>query len=227
MDPGHFDVEMGLADWTLERDAAGRTDTILAGDTLVRIGLTDTLEAQIGWAAYGHVRTRDRASGMIERDSGVGDVTLALRHNLMSPDGSGTSIAVMPYATLPSGGGAIGAGDWGAGVIVPVSFDLGGPLSLSLSPEVDAATDGDRHGRHLAYGSVIGLGLDLSDAVSTTIEFQAMRDDDPAGGTTQALAGLSLGWQPADDIQLDAGAVAGLNRDSPDVELYVGVSRRF
>jgi len=30
-----------------------------------------------------------------------------------------------------------------------------------------------------------------------------------------------------DDLQLDAGANFGLNRRSPDIELYAGVSKRF
>jgi hypothetical protein len=29
------------------------------------------------------------------------------------------------------------------------------------------------------------------------------------------------------NLQFDIGGVAGLNRDAPDLELYVGMSRRF
>ncbi|MEA3008657.1 MAG: hypothetical protein QOJ91_349, partial [Sphingomonadales bacterium] len=110
MDPGHFDIEAGLVDWTLDRTPDLRTDTIEAGQLLVRIGLTDSLEAQLGWTAFGHVRTRDRLTGSVDHASGVGDLTVALRQNLKNPDGSGFSVALMPYATLPTGGQAIGAG---------------------------------------------------------------------------------------------------------------------
>src|SRR5688572_6454817 len=57
IDPGHFDVELGLADWTLDRSSVSRDDRIEAGQLLVRIGLAGSLEAQIGWTAFGHVRT--------------------------------------------------------------------------------------------------------------------------------------------------------------------------
>ncbi len=87
--------------------------------------------------------------------------------------------------------------------------------------------DEDGDGRHLAYGSVVGLGLEISDAVSATIETSLTRDRDPWGHSTQALAGLSLAWQRHDDLQFDAGVNLGLNADSPDRELYVGVTRRF
>jgi hypothetical protein len=227
VDPGRVVVEVGLGDWTLDKTADSRTDTIVAGDGLVRVGIADHAEVQIGWTAYGHVRERDRASGAIDRSSGIGDVTLAVRRNLVSPDGSGFSIALMPYATLPAGGQAIGDGTWSAGLIVPVSFDLNDTLSLALTPEADAAADEDRHGRHLNIGSVAGLGVKLSKAVQATGEVSLFRDRDPEGHTTQALAGLSLAWQPGDDWQLDLGVNAGLNHVSPDADVYGGIVRRF
>jgi hypothetical protein len=226
VEPGRVVAELGVADWTHDRSADIVSDEIVAGDALVRIGVTESLEAQVGWTAFGHVRELDRASGRVERQSGVGDVTLALRQNLRNPDGSGLSLALMPYATLPTGGSAIGAGDWGAGLIAPVSVELGA-LSFALTPEIDAAVDEDGHGRHLAFGSVLGLGFDLSDTLSATVETALTRDRDPAGHVTQALAGLSLAWQSKDDVQFDIGANAGLNHDSPDVQLYIGIARRF
>jgi len=227
LDTGHLMVELGALDWTSARDPAAHSDAWTAGDLLLRLGVTDDLEVQAGWTAFGAVRTRDRMSGAVTRSSGVGDVTLAVRRNLSHPDGSGFSAAVMPFATLPTGGATIGAGDWGAGVILPLSYSLSDTLSIALTPEMDAAVDGDRRGRHLAYGSVIGLSAQLSPKLGSTIEFQAARDEDPAGHATQALASLSLAWQPRDGLQFDTGAVAGLNAASPDIELYLGVARRF
>jgi len=54
-----------------------------------------------------------------------------------------------------------------------------------------------------------------------------LRDADPSGATTQGLASLSLAWAAKDDLQFDVGGAAGLNRDAPDIELYIGVSLRF
>lgn len=226
LDAGAVMLEVGIADWTLDRNADGRTDSLAFGDALLRAGLTPSLEVQLGWTALGHVRERDRASGDTTRRTRTGDVTLALRQNLRNPDGSGFSAAVMPYATLPVGGAGVGAGDWGAGLIVPVSFELGS-VSLGLSPHVDAAVDGDGDGRHLAFGSVAGIGFGVSGDVSMAAELSLTRDRDPGGDTTEALAGLSAGWQVGDDSQWDAGVNVGLNRDSPDVELYFGYARRF
>jgi hypothetical protein len=226
VEPGSMVLEIGLADWTLDRNPDSRTDTWTFGDALLRAGLTQSLEIQFGWTMLGHVRERDRVTGEVSGRTRTGDATLALRQNLSNPDGSGLSIALMPYATLPLGGDGIGAGDWGAGLIVPASFELG-EVSLGLTPHVDAAVDSDGDGRHLAYGSVVGLGFNLSEDVSMAAEVSLTRDRDPGGSSTEALAGLSAGWQPDADSQWDAGVNVGLNRGSPDVELYFGFTQRF
>ncbi|GAA0306801.1 hypothetical protein GCM10009087_15940 [Sphingomonas oligophenolica] len=225
--PGRVSVETSLADWTLQQDSSQRTDTVLVGDTLVRVGLTDTIEAQIGWTPYGHVRTRDKTAGTVDSTGAVGDALLGFKINLHHPDGSGLSAAIQPFVTLPIGRSPAGAGDWGAGVVAPVDYALNDTLSLQFTPEIDAAVDQDGNGRHFAASGTVGLGVALSKTVSGTIEVQALRDADPSGKTVQALASASLGWMPRKDWQFDVGAVAGLNRDAPDAELYLGVSRRF
>lgn len=193
---------------------------------LVRIGLGERVEAQLGWTAFGDQRQRNIASGSIMRSRGVGDISLALRANLANPDGSGTSIAVMPYATLPTGGEAIGAGDWSAGLLLPMSFDLGG-VALEFVPQGEAAVDEDHVGRHLLYGAVTGVSIDLTDELTAVGELSVHRDEDPGGATTEALTGFSLAWKADADTQWDAGINLGLNRDSPDIELYAGIVPRF
>jgi hypothetical protein len=225
--PGRVSVETALADWTLEQDSTQRTDTVLVGDTFVRLGLTDSIEAQFGWTPFGHVRTRDKLAGTVDSANRVGDVTLGLKANLLHPDGSGVSVAVQPFVTLPVGRAPVGAGDWGAGVVMPVTFDLSDSVNFATTTEADAAVDQDGRGRHFAASETLGLGFKLSKALTATVEAQVLRDEDPAGPTTQGLASLSLAWMAKDDLQIDVGGVAGLNRGAPDIELYLGISRRF
>ena len=224
VDPGHVVVEVGLADWTLENSDDARTDTIIGGDIAVRIGLDDKTEALIGWTSFGQTRVRDKAAGTVTRNNGIGDITLGIRRSLSGPDGP---VAIQPYVTVPVGGDAIGAGDWSAGVVIPIGFEFGRDVQLSFSPQVEAAVNESRSGRHLAYGSVVGLSAPLAKGLSGAIEFQATRDEEPAGKTTQLLASASLAWLLSESTQLDVGGVAGLNSDSPDVQLYFGISRRF
>ncbi len=224
VDAGHMQVEIGLADWTLDRQPDTRTDSVVAGDILMRVGIDRVTEVQVGWTAYGHVRVRDRSGGLVSRSEGTGDVRIGLQRSLSGPGGQ---IGVQPFVTLPTGGAAIGAGDWGAGVVVPIGFDLGHGLALALTPEVDAAVDSDGSGRHLAYGNVVGVSGAVTKTLNLTVEVAATRDEDPAGHTTTALASTSLAWMRGKNTQIDLGAVAGLNAQSPDVEVYFGIARRF
>jgi len=218
--------EIGLADWTRDNPSGVRSEQWLFGDALLRFGLNDTLEAQVGWTAYGRVRERDTLSGTTTRASRFGDVSLALRQNLRNPDGGGFSLALMPYVSLPGGRAPVGAEDWSAGLRLPMSFELGA-VSLGFTPQVEAAVDGDGDGRHLSYGSVAGLGFGVSDTVSGSFEVSLTRDRDPERHATEALAGLSFGWQRGEDAQWDAGVNAGLDDDSPDLQIYLGYARRF
>lgn len=224
VDPGRVVVELGIADWTLENRVDERVDTLVGGDIAVRIGIDDKTEALIGWTAVGHVRTFDKAGGTATRSSGVGDITLGLRRSISGPNGP---IAVQPYVTVPVGGAAIGSGDWGAGIIVPIQFDLGSDVQLALSPQIEASVNESRSGRHFSFGSVVGLSFPIAKSLSAAVEVQLMREDEPTGPTTQALASASLAWLIGANTQLDVGGVVGLNRASPDVQLYFGISRRF
>jgi hypothetical protein len=227
IDKGHVSVETSVADWTLDKQADSRTDTLLIGDTTVRVGVADNVELRVGWTPFGHERTRDRITGAIDSRDRVGDVSLGAKINLLNPDGDKLSIAVLPYATLPVGRSPIGAGDWGAGLVLPVTYELTDALSLEAVPEVDAAVDEDGDGRHLQYSAVGGLSYKLSKAVTLTGEGQVIRDNDPEDHATQALAALSVAWQAKDDLQFDVQGNAGLNHAAPDVELIAGIAKRF
>jgi hypothetical protein len=203
------------------------TDQLLFASTQLRYGVTDTIEARLGWTPVGYVRTHDRIAHEIDHDSGVGDITFGFKANLIGPDGSGPSLALLPYAIAPTGQRPIGAGDWGAGLLVPVAVPLGDRFDLALTPEVDAAVDDDGEGRHLAVGGAGGLDLDLTDHMSIGAEVAVRKDQDPGGHLTQTSVGLSAAWRFGEDWQLDLGSNFGADHSTPDVEVYAGITRRF
>jgi hypothetical protein len=220
--PGEVQVEWSTLDWERDDSADGREDSFLAADVLARIGVGSRTELQIGWSPFGRVRTRDAATGAIETVRGVSDVRLAVRQSLSGQDGKGLSFGIEPFVTVPVGRVPIGRGDWGAGLVVPADYDLGGSWTLGATAQVEAAVDEDGAGRHLAYSGILGLGRALSDRVSVSAEVMVAQDDDPLEPTTQLLGAASFAWQPTKRFQLDLLATAGLNRDTPDVRLVTG-----
>ncbi len=227
LDPGHFQIEAGILDYAHSRDRDTVGDDFTIGDLLLRYGVNDTLEARIGWGGYGWSRSKARASGQVDHGHGTGDLTLSFRQNLRHPDDTGTAFALLPSITLPVGQDPIGAGTWGAGIIAPFGTDLAKDWRLTLDPEVDAAPDQDRHGRHLAYAFAAAVTRSIGQAWQLSIEGWAMRDEDPAGHQTQASVDFSTAWQPGRNSQLDLSAYVGANRATPRIELVLGYSRRF
>ena len=217
---GRAQVELAV-DWSFQEEGDDRTDTLLAGDTLVRVGVGERTELQLGWTAYG--RVRDRTAGIRSRDASVGDAMIGVRHRFFE---RGTvSAALQGRLLIPTGGSAIGAGDWGFDLELPVDFELG-ETYLLLTPALGATPDADGSGRHLSYGMAAGFGFNLSQRLSAQLDLAFYRDDDPLGASTEALAGLGLAFAVNDDLQLDLGAIVGLNRASPDLGIYLGAASR-
>ncbi len=225
LESGHVVVETSVTDWSLQQAPGSRTDLTSIAQSALRIGVADHGEVAIGWSPFATARTRDKTTGLIDHASGVGDITLAIKRSFGAADAP--HLAVKAYASLPVGGAASGAGDWGAGAQIPVSLPLTSALQLAMTPEVDAAVNGSGSGRHLAYGGAAGLGLKLSDALSVGCDFRLLQDEDPNGSAPKAAAGVSFALQHGENLQYDMGGNLGLNANSPAVELYLGISKRF
>jgi len=180
----------------------------------------------VGWTAYGHVRSRDRATRVVSRRDGIGDLQVGLKQSLLNPDGDKVSVAVLPFVSFATGSGGIGDNGSRQGLIVPMSFDLGGDVAISLSPEVDRVRDAMRDGHHVAYAGVAGLSRQFG-KLTLGIEAYVERDNDPDEAATTAVGDVTLAWQAQADLQLDAEVDVGLNRESPDLRVAVGFARRF
>lgn len=227
IDLNRLSIEASIGDWTHEASLSDVTDTLIIGDVAMRYGIAEHAEFRLGWTAYGHVRSRDPRSGDIGNLSSTGDIEIGIKRNLIGPTGDGFSIALLPSVSLPVGGRAIGAGDWGAGVQMPISLPFDQHVSFVLTPEIDAAVDSDRHGRHLAYGTAGGFAFSPLKNLNVAIEAAVMRDNDPADAATSAIAGISAGLMLNGNMQVDIGSEFGVNGNAPDRRLYVGVARRF
>jgi len=227
VDKGHAVVEVGAFSYSHE-DETDRSEYEF-GETVVRFGLTDTAELQLGFTPYSVVRLTDESTGRRPTLAGVGDVNGALKVNFLNPDGSGTSVAAQAFVTAPTGKDEIGAGAWEAGLIIPVAFELSEKVGLTLDPEIDVRADERGDGHHLAYAGVISLSRELGSGLEGSAEIWSMVDHDPAGHTTQASFDLSFSWTPEgrSNLQFDAEADLGLTSETPAVAAAAGIAYRF
>jgi hypothetical protein len=122
----------------------------------------------------------------------------------------------------------LGNGKWESALLAPVNYAVPkSSLSIALTPELDWVADGDGRGHHAAMAQVAGIGWQASDKVNLSAELWGAWDWDPAGTTRQVSADGAVAYLLSNDVQLDAGANFGLNRNTPDVELYAGFAARF
>lgn len=220
---GAIQLETSLADWTADQSDGERTRQWSLGATAVRFGLGSASEVQLSWTTW--VRETARGVGIHDSASGTGDALLVYKTRFTRGDAL-LALALMPFVKLPLARRPIGNRGVEGGLVAPIDIALADRWTLTLSPEADWNADEDRHGHHLGLAGAVGLGLDLSDRLSTGLTVWGQRDADPAGTVHQEVAGLSLAWLAQPKLQFDLEADAGIGGAAPDLELIVGISIR-
>lgn len=227
VDAGHLQIEADFFNATFDHDHGVSVDTYVYADPNIKLGLGDDTDIEIAFTPYEQVMTRRH--GFDDTVSGLGDVFLRLKHNFVGNGGGGLGFALEPYVKLPTASNALGNGDVEGGIVAPLSFALSDVWSLSSAPELDIVEDADGRGYHRNGVLTLGIGRPLSDSVTVAAEVWADVDGDPSGTVKQYSFDVAATWQPPGtrDLQFDAGANLGLNSSTPDVQAYVGISKRW
>jgi len=222
---GDWQVETGLADWTVQKDGGERDTSLVIGETTIKYGLGPASDIEVDVTPW--QRSTSRVEGVRDSASGIGDVNLIMKQRLTSINAP-VQVIAMPFVKIPTANHSLGNGKWEGGLLFPVGYSIAkSPFSIGLTPELYWVADGDGHGHHVAMAQVASLGWAASDKLNLSAEIWRSWDWDPSGTTRQASADASAAYLLTNDVQLDAGANFGLNRVTPDVELYGGVSVRF
>jgi hypothetical protein len=223
LDQGRAQIELGLFDDSFQHRSGVTTDTATVGAVLAKWGVSDWVDVEAGMALYQEQRVH-AASGTMTM-GGVGDLFLHAKVNPLPSDGA-FALVLAPFLKLPTASGGLGNGAVEGGLVLPMSYDLGGNWSLAMTPEADIQRDGSGGGTHANLVDVVGLGRSFG-PFSLGAEIWSGQNLDPAGAVSQYSFDLDVAWLTDNDTQLDGGVNFGLNRATPDVEIYFGISRRF
>jgi hypothetical protein len=158
--------------------------------------------------------------------SGQGDLYLRGKWNFLGSEGPLAAV-IEPFVKLATATRGLGDGALEEGVVLPLAYDLGGGWLLASTPEMDVLLNASGAGRHAAAIDVIGLGRTLDGGITLGTEVWTSQDFDPARITAQYSFDLDVAWQPLNNLQLDAGLNFGLNRNTPETQIYLGASQRF
>jgi hypothetical protein len=220
---GHAQLELGLFDESFQRRSGVTTDIDSVASLLTKVGVSDRVDVEAGLALYQFQRVHD-ASGTTTT-GGIGDLFLHAKVNPLTENGS-FALVLDPFLKLPTAGGGLGNGAVEGGMVLPMAYDLGGNWSLAMTPEADVLLDASGSGHHANLVDVVGLGRSFG-PLTLGAEIWTAQNLDPAGTVSQYSFDLDAAWLANNDTQLDCGLNLGLNRATPDLEIYFGVSRRF
>ena len=219
---GMVQVETGFIDWTHDEGGGIRSDATMIGSTLVKYGLSDRADVELGFTP---LMTAHSTGG--PTDSGFGDMVVRVKYALTASDAP-VAIALDPFVKVPTANRIFGNGKVEGGLTVPIGVPIGkGPLTLSLTPEVDWLSNASGDGYHAAMIQVVGLGIAATPRLALGAELWGQWDYDPSGTGKQVSADGSVTYLINNNVQVDGGANFGLNDQTPDLELYTGISVRF
>lgn len=221
---GRIQLETSALGWSLTEAGGDRTELLTFASSSAKVGLTDRSDLQIGFTPFAELTSR--TAGSSQRVSGFGDILVRYKHRLTSAEAP-VQLAVIPFVKLPTAARGLGNGRVEGGVAVPISVPLGGPVTMTLGPELDLLADADGSGRHLALVNLVNISIAVAPRWTVAGELWTNFNFDPAGTTEQASADAALAYALSNHLQLDIGANIGLTADTPDLELYAGLSFRF
>lgn len=225
LDTGRWQIEADGLNFTRLKDGGVTTDTWLIANPTVKYGFATNLDVEANLPLYEDIRVKG-AAGSVSL-AGIGDLYLRLKWQAYTSKDGNTQVGLYPFVKLPTARRGLGNRQTEAGVIVPVNIKLNDQWSIGFAPEADALLDADGSGRHLNTVQTFNVGYTLPHDWTVYAEIWGDWNLDPAGTVRQYSLDFAVARLIGKDLQFDGGVNLGLNRATPDVNLYVGVSRRF
>lgn len=228
VDAGHVQIELSLIDYTVGRrnDDGVKTEAWTIAPTLLKIGLLNNVDLQLGIDPYTRSRTTDRATGASEVARGFGSTVLRLKWNLWGNDEGDSALALMPYASFPTSSDDLGADRIEYGLIVPFALALPHDFSLGLMGEIDVIRSEADDRYVIDFLHTATISRDLIGDLAGFIEYAGFANLNH-NQDYRAYVNTGLTYAVTENLQLDAGLRFGLTKAADDFGLFTGMSVRF
>ena len=229
VDAGHFQLEMDFATFTYDRDTAGGANTRTRDWNIapvnLKVGLLNNLDLQLMIDPYVSSRADDRVAGTTTKVSGFGDITTRLKLNFWGNDGGKTAFGIMPFVKWPLSASDVRNGKTEGGVIVPFSMELPAGWGLGAMTEIDFVSDGTG-GYETEFVNSITFARDFTERLGGYVEFFAVTSRAP-GFKWRGQFDVGLTYALDANTQFDFGCNFGVTKSAPDIQPFVGISRRY
>jgi hypothetical protein len=220
---GRVQLETGVL---VERErGGGERERTYSMPTLLRVGLSDSLEMRIETEGRTIHHTRDTDSGERSTVTGYADTALGLSWHVLDGDGMRPSLGVLVDAELPTGSRRVRGEGARPSLRVVGEWELPGDLELGLMPGV--AVERQRETGRYTYG-IFGAVLEkaFSERLHGFAEIALPQIARSRHGGTQARFDVGAAWFVSNDCQIDTMFSRGLNDRTPYASFTVGLSIR-
>jgi hypothetical protein len=222
---GAFQVETSLTGESDHRNGLHSRTTVTP--TLLRFGVSDTVELRLETEGFTRITDRD-AAGIATTTRGFADVAVGLKwHAADADEATGRpSMAWLVDADLPSGSSSLRGQGVRPALRFVAEWELPGDLSVGVMPGVFVDRD-DQGQRYTAGLAAVTVGKDLGGPWRGFGEIAAQRIAPSRHGGSAVTFDFGVARALGADAQIDAAIALGLNRNTPDVLWTIGYSVRF
>lgn len=217
---GRFQIETSFA---TERESKGAPKTrARMTPTLLRIGLTDDLEARIETDGYTHVKTWD--SGTTASESGLSDIALGIKWHVRTPadNEAGPSMAWIFHVDTPTGAKAFRGSGLRPSARLVSEWDFN-TWSLGVMPGIYVDKD-DADKRYVGGILAVVLGKPINDKLRVFGEWAGHQLTTDSHGGNVITANLGAAYVLSNTVQIDMAVSKGLTDAAPKQAMTIGLS---
>jgi hypothetical protein len=132
----------------------------------------------------------------------------------------------MPFAKLPTSSNGIGNDAVEFGLIVPLAIGVSDRVGIGLMTEIDMLEEADGSGYAPTFINSATVSFGVTERLGIYTELFTERSTE-RGARWVVTGDVGLTYGLTDDLQLDGGVNLGLTEAADDLQLFVGISRRF
>jgi hypothetical protein len=223
---GHFQIETGFAS---ERSVAdGLKTRTRTTPTLLRMGVSDSLELRVETDGFVRSSTQDPALGTTQRDSGFSDTALGLKWRMQEGDEANgkPGIAWLAHVDVDSGSPAFRGQGLRPSLRAVAEWELPDDFSVGVMPGLIA--DKSASGKRFVAGILaVTVAKSWTPVWHTFVELAGQQLASKKNGGSVVTFDAGVAYLVTESVQLDFSVARGLTSTSPDMQWGVGLSVRF
>lgn len=224
---GRFQLETGFG-WERAVDSPGIKRRSTSTPTLLRFGVSDSIELRLETDGYSRARLDDAATSAVTRESGFADLSLGVKWHMQDGDEATgrPAIAWLLHVELDSGSRAFRGNGIRPSLRVVGEWEL--PVGLSAGVMGGVVIDKNNEGGRFATGILaLTVAKPWTQALRTFVELAGRQIASTRNGGSVATFDVGAAYLLNNSAQIDVALSRGLTRQAPDLQFTTGLSIRF